>query len=131
MPHRIISNNQAAFENLYCVFAEKLLESKPAGIEHEDIGRTQSQFNNKFVMRSMAMFFEQYEINPAWNVSATNYGKGPKNATVKKMTLQRVKSRQYVMELMIFIFLVPVCYEWRVFTMLVEISTSSNYYDKH
>ena len=97
MPHRIISNNQAAFENLYCVFAEKLLKSKPAGIEHEDIGRTQSQFNNKFVMRSMAMFFEQYEINPAWNVSATNYGKGPKNATVKKMTLQRVKSRQYVM----------------------------------
>lgn len=97
MPHRIISNNQAAFENLYYVFAEKLLESKPAGIEHEDIGRTQSQFNNKFVMRSMAMFFEQYEINPAWNVSATNYGKGPKNATVKKMTLQRVKSRQYVM----------------------------------
>lgn len=53
---------------------------------------TQGQFKNKFVMHSMAMLSEQFEVNPTWNISTINRGEGPKDATVKKMAMQRVNS---------------------------------------
>ena len=41
-------------------------------------------------MHSMAMLSEQFEVNPTWNISTINRGEGPKDATVKKMAMQRV-----------------------------------------
>lgn len=48
-------------------------------------------------MHSMAMLSEQFEVNPTWNISTINRGEGPKDATVKKMAMEEVKSHQYVM----------------------------------
>ena len=97
----IASDNLKHDKTAVIVFMDELLSKTPkeAGKVKIWSDGPNSQFKNRFVMRTLKFLSKKHTITIQWNFSATSHGKGPVDgvgATVKREAWTKVRSRQNV-----------------------------------